>query len=106
MTRSDGERLADALLHLDHIERYSAMDMRESVVVDAIALRLAAMIESLSAVSASTIEEMFGVDWPAMKGLRNRIAHGYLTVDAVVLRITVRDELPHLRKIIERRLHS
>ncbi len=41
-----------------------------------------------------------------MKGLRNRIAHGYHTVDAVVLRITVRDELPHLRKIIERRLHS
>lgn len=104
MTRTDNEAFADALLHLDFIERYSQMNLSESVVIDAIALRLAAMIDSLSTVSPATIEEMFGAEWRAMKGLRNRIAHGYHTVDADVLHITVRDELPPLRRIIEGRL--
>lgn len=35
MTRSEEQALTDALLHLDYIERYGAMGLGESVVIDA-----------------------------------------------------------------------
>lgn len=106
MSRSEQETLADALLHLTRLDHYATLDLDQDVVVDAIAMRLAAMIDSLSALPPDVLANLFGGTWPAMRGMRNRIAHGYHTVNPDVLRITVSAELPHIRKTIEHRLHS
>lgn len=91
-------------MHLDFLERYALMDLEQDVVVDAIGLRLAAMIDSLGGLPSEVLHSMFGEDWPAMRGMRNRIAHGYHLVAPDVLRITVLHELPGVRQAIEGRL--
>ncbi|MCC2591878.1 DUF86 domain-containing protein [Tessaracoccus sp. OS52] len=96
--------MKDALLHLDFIDRYATMDLGQDVVVDAIALRLASMIDALNGLPSVLLEDLFGEDWPAMRGLRNRIAHGYHLVAADVLRVTVTQELPAVRESLGRRL--
>jgi len=104
VSRSESEILAEALLHLEYLDRYAAMDLEQDVVVDAIALRLAAMVDALGRLPGDVLEVMFGDAWAAMRGLRNRIAHGYHAVNADVLRITVTEELQQVRELIEARL--
>lgn len=104
MRRTEQEILAEALLHLEYLDRCVAMDLEQDVVVDAIALRLAAMIDALGRLPGDVLEVMFGDEWAAMRGLRNRIAHGYHALNTDVLRITVTEELPQVRALIEARL--
>ena len=104
MSRTEPQLLSDALLHMGYIERYADMDLAEDVVVDAIALRLSSMLDVLARLPEDSLEEMFGAVWPAMRGLRNRIAHGYHLVDLGVLRVTVAQELPLVREAVEARL--
>ena len=104
MSRTEQEILAEALRHLECLDRYVAMDLEQDVVVDAIALRLAAMVDALGRLPGDVLEVMFGDEWAAMRGLRNRIAHGYHALNTDVLRITVTEELPQVRALIAARL--
>ena len=106
MSRTEQEVLQDALHHLAYLDRYALLDLEQDVVIDAIALRLSAMIDALGVLPADVLADLFGRTWPAMRGLRNRIAHGYHTVNPGVLRITVDSELPRVQATIERRLRS
>lgn len=104
--RSEREVLKTALLHLDRIEDYAASDAPRDVLTDAIALRLAAMIDAVGRLPEPVRDELFGRTWQAMRGLRNHIAHGYQIVNPEVLWLTVRDELPWVRDALENRLRS
>jgi uncharacterized protein with HEPN domain len=42
------------------------------------------------------VERHSEVPWRSMKGMRNRIAHGYFDIDLVIVRETVRSALPAL----------
>ena len=77
MSRAENEVLSTALFHLDDVERYAERDLSDEAVLDAIALRLAAMVDALSQLPAEVLDTMFGATWKAMRGMRNRIAHGY-----------------------------
>ena len=94
--RSTRQLLVEALEHLRAVEAYAHHDLTEQLVIDAVCMRLSAAVEVLAAVDDQTRERLFGEDWPAMWGMRNRIAHGYLLVEAVVVRRTVEVDLPIL----------
>lgn len=81
--------LRDALAHFQILQSHAEKDLDERLVIDAVCMRLSAGIEALAALDATTREEIFGGMWPLMWGMRNRIAHGYLLVDAVIIRQTV-----------------
>ena len=51
-------------------------------------------LEVLSGLGTQTLTELFGDGWPLMWGMRNRIAHGYLLVDAGIVRQTVNNDIP------------
>ncbi len=104
MSRSEQETLVTALLHLERIDEYAELDVPNQVLTDAIALRLAAMIDAIGGLPSLVRDEMFGSTWVAMRGLRNHIAHGYHVVDPDVLWLTVTEELPAVRKALENRL--
>ncbi|HMQ64708.1 MAG TPA: DUF86 domain-containing protein [Arachnia sp.] len=104
MSRTERETLNTALLHLEFVDRYVDRDLSDQVVLDAIALRLSAMIDALSQLPEPTVESLFGATWRAMRGMRNRIAHGYHTVDPVVLQLTVTTEMSAVRVALESRL--
>lgn len=47
-------------------------------------------------------EQHPGIPWRSIKGMRNRIAHGYFDVDMTVVWQTVIDSLPNLIADLER----
>ncbi|BAW92043.1 toxin-antitoxin system, antitoxin component family protein [Actinomyces sp. Chiba101] len=104
MSRTQRECLLEALVHLDQIMRYAERDLADDAVRDAIALRLAAAIDSLARLPQDDLAGMFGDVWHDIKATRNRIVHGYLTVSAEIIDATVAEDLPELRVIIENAL--
>jgi hypothetical protein len=48
--------------------------------------------------------QAFGEDWPLIWATRNRIAHGYATIDLGMIKATVRDDLPAFRSSIAQAL--
>ena len=95
MSRTDTEIIFDALEHLRvlhlHLERSNISDQ---TVADAVSLRLAAAIESMSMASQELRDRLFGDQWPIMWATRNRIAHGYAYIDLAIIRSTVEQDLP------------
>lgn len=94
MSRSRAELLREAAVHLDLAVGHAELDLRDQVVVDAICMRLSAGIEVLARLDGATRDSLFGTTWPLMWGMRNRIAHGYLLVDAAIVQQTVTKDLP------------
>ncbi len=67
-------------------------------------MRLSAGIEVLARLDAKERDRLFGDDWLVMWGMRNRIAHGYLLVNAAIIRATVTDDLPSIVMVIANEL--
>jgi len=104
VSRTADERLGDALRHLDAAIAYSDDGIFDEKTIDAMCMRISAGIEALHALSASRRKQLFGELWPAMWGMRNRIAHTYSRVEAAVIIATVREDLPEIRKRIHANL--
>lgn len=104
MSRSRQELLREALFHLQVVGEYARSEDRGQLVIDAICMRLSAGIEVLARLDADTRGRLFGDNWPFMSGMRNRIAHGYLLIDADIVRQTVEIDLPDIVLVIEREL--
>lgn len=99
--RGASAHLDEAVAHLELAQRYAAGDLSDQLVIDAICMRLSAAIEALSQVDDQKRDELFGSDWPLMWGMRNRIAHGYMLVDAVIVRTTVNTDVPNILQRIK-----
>lgn len=103
--RSDELRpLRDALAHFEVMQGYAQRDLSDQLVVDAVCMRLSAGIEALAGLGVKRRQEMFGVTWTLMWGMRNRIAHGYLLVDEEIVRRTLQVDIPPIVARIRRAL--
>ncbi|WP_062465705.1 HepT-like ribonuclease domain-containing protein [Demequina maris] len=94
MNRTDAERIADARLHLATALEYGKPAPLDQVRIDAICMRIAAGIEALNGLPPTSRDALFGASWPAMWGMRNRIAHTYARVERDVVVATLRDDIP------------
>src|SRR5580698_4765048 len=67
---------------------------QQAVILNLIILGEAAtkLLQSFS----SFVDEHPDVAWRSMKGMRNRVAHGYFDIDLDIVWETVRSELPRL----------
>lgn len=102
--RTPSEILEEALAHFEMASAYAQQDLAEQLVIDAASLRLPAGIDALSRLDESTRQRLFGPTWRAMKGMRNRIAHGYLLVDTDLVRDSLEDELPEVVTVLRAEL--
>lgn len=108
MSRTLDELLTEAVAHLDvmhrHLERGSIGD---ETIADAVSLRIASMIEVLQRGAPELTTGLFEDEWPVIWGMRNRIAHGYASIDIETVRATIEDDLPSveatLRRLLEKR---
>lgn len=99
MTRTNDELIGDALAHIAALKRHlDRTDLADETVADAVSLRLAAAIESLSDLDLSLRDRLFGEEWKVIWATRNRIAHGYAHADVGVIRDTAENDLPDLEK--------
>lgn len=71
---------------------------------DAVCMRLSAGVETLNRLDPSVRDRMFGDSWPLMWGMRNRIAHGYLLVEASIIRRTLATDIPVIIREIRQAL--
>lgn len=55
---------------------------------------------------SGVVERYPDLPWNSMKGMRNRIAHGYFEVDLRIIWGTVRKDLPNLRTEVTRIIES
>ena len=105
MSRSDRELLGDALEHLAILHRHlERADLDDDIVADAVSLRLASAIEALAAVSEAVRTRVSGGQWRVIWATRNRIAHGYSSIDHAIIRATVERDLPPLEAALRREL--
>lgn len=107
MSRSDAERLRDAQFHLGILDSHmQRAGLDDQTVADAFCLRLASAIECVAALSSELRSQVFGEDWPLIWATRNRIAHGYATIDLSIIKATVRNDLPGFRAAITEALEA
>lgn len=107
MTRTREELVTEAVAHLDAIHRHlSRGSIDDETAADAVSLRLAACIDSLHRGDPELTTELFGDDWAAIWGMRNRIAHAYTWVDIETVRATVNDDLPDMERTLRALLKS
>lgn len=104
MSRSTPEVLCDALAHFELMLEYAANDLSSQLVIDAVCMRLSAGLESLNRLNPGALDELFGANWQLMWGMRNRIAHGYLLVDANIVRRTLEHDIPPIIAQIKEKL--
>lgn len=105
MNRSTRELLREALFHLQVIGQYVGdQGLDHQLVIDAICMRLSAGIEVLTRLDPDVRARMFGDSWVFMSGMRNRIAHGYLLVNADIVRQTIDSDLPDIVRAINTEL--
>nr|WP_250648944.1 MULTISPECIES: HepT-like ribonuclease domain-containing protein [unclassified Actinomyces] len=88
--------MSEALYHLELALTYSHHDLAEQIVIDAICLRISSGIDALGALPAEIRDNLTAGQWPSLRGMRNRIAHGYLGIDEAIIIETVRNDLPVL----------
>lgn len=101
MSRTTAEILGDAHAHFARLISYVERDLDDQLVIDAICMRLSAGIEALARLENADRDRLFGADWTVMWGMRNRIAHGYLLVNAEIVRQTVDEDPPGIVRVIE-----
>jgi uncharacterized protein with HEPN domain len=103
---SSADLIAEALLHLAVIRDHVAEEGLESDLgMDAASMRLSAAIERLTHLPPELQEAACGEDWPAVRAMRNRIAHGYFTLDRGAVRDTVLHDLGPLEERL-REIHG
>jgi uncharacterized protein with HEPN domain len=60
---------------------------------------LQTMAESTQKLSSALKQAQPHVDWAAIGGFRNRLAHGYLNINMTVVWRVVTDEMPQLKQV-------
>ncbi|MGV8847803.1 MAG: HepT-like ribonuclease domain-containing protein [Tessaracoccus sp.] len=82
--------------------QYASDEDLDQLVIDAICLRLSKGIKVLARLDSHVRSKLFGDNWQFMWEMRNRIAHGYLLVDADIVRRTTEIDLPDILRMIRR----
>ncbi len=105
MLEADQIRLHDLLKRIDLIlgwveDLNEAAFMSDMRTRDAVALNIQLIGETARRLNDDVKARAPAVPWPAIIALRNRIAHGYETVDHLFVWRIVKDDLPALRAAV------
>lgn len=111
MLDADRIRLADMAQRIDLILGWlhgvdEAAFMADIRTRDAVALNIQLLGETARRMSDEIKGKAPAIPWPAIVALRNRIAHGYETVDHRLVWRIVQDDLPALRAELRRLLEA
>jgi uncharacterized protein with HEPN domain len=109
MIRDDSAYLKHILDSVRFIDKYSkkltvAQFIKDELVQSAIVRQLEIIGEAANLVSKQTKQELKGVEWAKIVGMRNKLIHEYFGVDLNVVWSTIKQELPKLEKELKRYL--
>jgi uncharacterized protein with HEPN domain len=109
MTRSVADYLADMLNAMRRAQRYvgeldPASFAANEMAVDATVRTLEIIGEAAKQVPVEVQERESSVPWCEMARMRDRVIHGYHSVDPAIVWRTVREVLPNVEPLIARAL--
>lgn len=105
MSRTPEEAFSVALFHFEQVAEYVSRDLTDPMAVDAIAMRLSAGIEAMCKLDAAYLDSLFE-EWHGIRGMRNRIVHGYIVTDSSLVIESAVNELPTIVEAIRAELGS
>jgi uncharacterized protein with HEPN domain len=98
--RADEDRFADMLDAAEAMIRFTAEksrdDLEDEVLFWALVAQVTILGESAARVTDRGREQLPGIPWRAIVGMRNQLVHGYWTIDRDELWRTIAVDLPGL----------
>ncbi|HWA20961.1 MAG TPA: DUF86 domain-containing protein [Caulobacterales bacterium] len=103
--RPDSDRLLDILDEIAIIEKALRGLSYEEFLADevkrhAVLHALQTIGEAANYISDATLAKMPDAPWAQIRGMRNRIVHGYFGIDSLAVWRTATEETPALRQTI------
>ena len=98
------DAIAKIQAYVKGVSKYSFM--RETLIQDAVIRQIEIIGEAAKRVSEKTRSENVQIPWQDISGMRNKLIHDYFGVDIEKVWLTVRRDIPLLKKQINRILES
>lgn len=103
MSRHTRQRLLDVLAALDAIDDHIRRgELSDGLVFDAVRVRLVEIGEAVKGLPADVLATEPQLPWSEIARMRDHLAHRYFDTTHAIIAATVRDDLPELRRAIER----
>jgi len=94
--------LAEAMLMASAISEISVAKFRDDPILQrAVQHMLQTIGEAAGKTSDETLAAIPGVPWPQVRGMRNRIVHGYFGIDPNTIWRTATEEVPTLAQAVQ-----
>jgi uncharacterized protein with HEPN domain len=104
--RDDREKLLDILEAIEKIDRYSGIDKntyeRDELIQTWMVYNTQVIGEAASQLSEEFRSKHSDIPWRAISSMRNATVHAYFRVDLDAVWTVVRDDLPGLKRRIQR----
>ena len=92
---------SDLKFVIDHTSGKTKAEFeKDEVLVDCVMFRIIQIAENCNKLSEAFQTENIKVPWTAVKGMRNKIVHGYGNVDLTIVYDTVINGIPDMYKMI------
>lgn len=104
MSRSQLQRLDDIRASCEAIVEYLLRDVSDTVIFDAIRIRLVEIGEAVKGLSADTRNQEPGIPWEDITRMRDLLAHRYFDTTHAIVENTARNDIPELLAAVERLL--
>ncbi|WP_282946407.1 HepT-like ribonuclease domain-containing protein [Cellulomonas endometrii] len=99
MSATPAALVEEALEHLGRVRAHLALvSYHPDLALDAVCLRLAAALDCVGRLPPDLRDAACDGAWPVVRGMRNRIVHGYSTVDPVMVLRTLERRLEPLER--------
>ncbi|WP_328292536.1 DUF86 domain-containing protein [Kineococcus sp. NBC_00420] len=107
MSRHARQRLLDVQAALDAIDAHTRRgDLSDGLVFDAVRVRLIEIGEAVKAVSDEVLAGEPDLPWSEIARMRDHLAHRYFDTTHAIVAATVTQDLPELRRAVERLLEN
>lgn len=107
MSRNARQRLLDVVAALDAIDDHVRRgDLSDGLVFDAVRVRLIEIGEAVKALAPELVATEQQLPWAEIARMRDHLAHRYFDTAHTVVAVTVRQDLPELRRAVERLLET
>ena len=107
MSRHARQRLLDVRAALDAIDAHTRRgDLSDGLVFDAVRVRLIEIGEAVKAVPDEVLAGERDLPWSEIARMRDHLAHRYFDTTHAVVAATVTQDLPELRRAVERLLEN
>jgi uncharacterized protein with HEPN domain len=105
----DIARLRHMLQYADKIDRYTAglsleIFRQTNIVQDSVLHCLYVICEAAGRITDETKQQLPEIDWDLLRGMRNRLAHAYFSIDLTIIWKTATEDVPELARLVKETL--